>query len=111
MEILKGTKEYFPGIGKIGFEGHAGKNPLSFHWYEPDRVVLGKPLREWLPFSMAYWHTLCAEGGDPFGPGTKRFPWNGGTDAISRAKSKMDAAFELMTKIGLEYYCFHDGGR
>jgi xylose isomerase len=108
MEILKGSKEFFPGIGKIKFEGRESKNPLAFHWYNENQVVLGKSMKDWFRFSMAYWHTLCAEGGDPFGPGTKTFPWNVGSDAISRAKYKMDAAFEFMTKTGISFYCFHD---
>jgi xylose isomerase len=108
MEILKGSKEFFPGIGKIKFEGKESKNPLAFHWYDENKVVMGKTLKDWLRFSMAYWHTLCAEGGDQFGGGTKKFPWNSGSDAISRAKYKMDAAFEFMTKAGIPFYCFHD---
>ncbi|MDR3193661.1 MAG: xylose isomerase [Tannerella sp.] len=108
MSIVTGNKEFFPGIGKIGFEGRDSKNPLAFHWYDEQQVVRGKTLKDWLRFSMAYWHTLCAEGGDPFGPGTKKFPWNAGADAISRAKYKMDAAFEFMTKTGIPFYCFHD---
>jgi xylose isomerase len=108
MSIITGNKEFFPGIGKIGFEGQKSRNPLAFRWYDENRVVRGKTLKEWLRFSMAYWHTMCAEGGDPFGPGTKKFPWNSAPDAISRAKYKMDAAFEFMTKTGIPFYCFHD---
>ncbi|MDR2844222.1 MAG: xylose isomerase [Candidatus Symbiothrix sp.] len=108
MEILKGSKEFFPGVGEIKFEGKESKNPLAFRWYDENRVVLGKTMKDWFRFSMAYWHTMCAEGGDPFGPGTKKFPWNEGADAISRAKYKMDAAFEFMTKTGIPFYCFHD---
>ncbi|GHU18019.1 xylose isomerase [Betaproteobacteria bacterium] len=108
MEILKGSKEFFPGIGKIRFEGKESKNPLAFHWYDENQVVSGKTLKDWFRFSMAYWHTLCAEGGDPFGPGTKKFAWNESADTISRARYKMDAAFEFMTKIGMPFYCFHD---
>ena len=65
-------------------------------------------MKAWLKFSMAWWHTLCAEGGDQFGGGTKQFPWNGNADAIQAAKDKMDAGFEFMQKMGIEYYCFHD---
>jgi xylose isomerase len=108
MSILLGSKEFFPGIGKINFEGKESKNPLAFHWYDENQVVLGKTMKDWFRFSMAYWHTLCAEGGDPFGPGTKKFPWNNASDAISRAKYKMDAAFEFMTKASIPFYCFHD---
>lgn len=108
MEILKGSREFFPGIGKIEFEGRKSRNPLAFHWYDENAVVYGKPMKNWFRFSMAYWHTLCAEGGDPFGPGTKRFPWNDAPDVLSRAKYKMDAAFEFMTKMSIPFYCFHD---
>ncbi|MDR1601549.1 MAG: xylose isomerase [Tannerella sp.] len=108
MKVLKGSKEFFPGIGTITFEGRESRNPLAFHWYDESRTVLGRSMKDWFRFSMAYWHTLCAEGGDPFGPGTKKFPWNDAPDAISRAKYKMDAAFEFMTKIGIPFYCFHD---
>ena len=98
MSYFKGEKEFFPGIGQIQFEGRESKNPLAFHYYDADKVVMGKTLKDHLRFAMAYWHTLCAEGGDQFGGGTKSFPWNDGTDAITRAKYKMDAAFEFMTK-------------
>ena len=108
MDYFKGEKEFFPGIGKIQFEGRESKNPLAFHYYDENKVVMGKTLKEHLRFSMAYWHTLCAEGSDQFGGPTKAFPWNAGTDPISRAKYKMDAAFEFMTKCSIPYYCFHD---
>jgi len=108
MEILTGSKNFFPGIGKIKFEGRESKNPLAFRWYDENQMVMGKTMKDWFRFSMAYWHTMCAEGGDPFGGGTKIFPWNTGVDALSRAKYKMDAAFEFMTKIGIPFYCFHD---
>jgi len=108
MSITLGKKEFFPGIGEIKFEGKESKNPLAFHYYDANKMVMGKKMKDWLRFSMAYWHTLCGTGGDPFGPGTKVFPWDAQKDAIARAKEKMDAAFEFMTKIGIEYYCFHD---
>jgi xylose isomerase len=102
------TKEYFPGIGKIKFEGTENHNPLAYRYYDADRVVLGKPMKEWLKFAMAWWHTLCAEGGDQFGGGTKKFPWNCSDNAIENAKAKVDAGFEFMEKMGIEYFCFHD---
>ena len=101
-------KEYFPGIGKIKFEGTESYNPLAYRYYDAERVVLGKPMKEWLKFAMAWWHTLCAEGGDQFGGGTKKFPWNVGETAVERAKNKVDAGFEIMEKLGIEYFCFHD---
>ena len=108
MSFFKGEKEFFPGIGKIRFEGLDTVNPLAFRYYDENRVVMGKTMKDHLRFAMAYWHTLCAEGGDQFGGGTIDFPWNNAADAISRAKYKMDAAFEFMTKCGIPYYCFHD---
>ena len=102
------TEEFFPNIGKIPFEGTMSKNPMAFHYYEPERMVRGKKMKDWLRFSMAWWHTLGADGSDQFGSGTKKFPWNEGDTALERAKNKMDAGFEIMQKIGLEYYCFHD---
>lgn len=100
--------EYFPGIGKIKFEGTESHNPLAFRYYDAERVVLGKPMKEWLKFAMAWWHTLCAEGADQFGGGTKTFPWNDATDAMTAAKQRADAGFEIMQKLGIEYFCFHD---
>jgi xylose isomerase len=101
-------KEFFPGIGKIKFEGVNSKNPLSFRYYDPEKVVNGKKMKDWFKFAMAWWHTLCAEGGDQFGGGTKSFPWNVAKDPIQAAKDKADAGFEFMQKIGIGYYCFHD---
>ena len=102
------AKEFFPGIGKIQFEGKESRNPLAFRYYDAEKVVLGKKMSEWLKFAMAWWHTLCAEGADQFGGGTKTFPWNGAACPIQAAKDKVDAGFEFMQKIGIEYYCFHD---
>ena len=108
MEIVKGKKEFFPGIGKIAYEGKESTNPLAFRYYDAERVVMGKKMKDHFRFSMAYWHSLCATGNDPFGGGTQNHPWNTSSDPIERAKDKMDAAFEFMTKIGIPYYCFHD---
>ena len=102
------TKEYFPNIGKIKFEGTGSYNPLAYRYYEADRVVLGKPMKEWLKFAMAWWHTLTAEGGDQFGGPTKKFPWNEASDPVQAAKDRADAGFEIMTKLGIGYFCFHD---
>ena len=101
-------KEYFPTVGKIKFEGKESKNPFSFRYYDAEKVVYGRKMKDWFKFSMAYWHTLCAEGSDQFGGPTKSFPWNEGKDALERAKNKMDAGFEFMQKVGINYYCFHD---
>jgi xylose isomerase len=108
MSIVTGNKEYFPGIGKIAYEGRESSNPLAFKWYDENAVVGGKTMKETLRFAIAYWHTFCGTGGDPFGGGTHQFPWFAGADADTRAKNKMDAAFEFITKIGAPYYCFHD---
>ena len=102
------TKEYFPGIGKIRFEEKESKNPMAFHYYDADKVIMGKTMADWLRFAMAWWHTLCAEGGDQFGGCTKKFPWNGDPDPVQAAKNKVDAGFELMEKLGIKHYCFHD---
>lgn len=100
--------EYFKGIKKIKYEGRESDNPLAFKWYDENKLVAEKTLKEHFKFAVAYWHTLCGVGGDPFGPGTKNFPWDVKTNVIHRAKDKMDAAFEFITKLGVPYYCFHD---
>ena len=102
------TQTYFPMVEKIKFEGKESKNPLAFRYYDAEKVVYGKKMKDWFKFSMAWWHTLCADGGDPFGPGTKSFSWAKGTSALEIAKQKLDAGFEFMQKVGIEYYCFHD---
>ena len=102
------VKEYFPTIGKIKFEGKDSKNPLAYRYYDAEKIILGKPMKEWLKFAMAWWHTLCAEGGDQFGSESKKFPWNQGEDVMTVAKQKADAGFEIMQKLGIEYFCFHD---
>jgi xylose isomerase len=108
MNTLQGNKEFFPGIGKIKFEGHESKNPLAFHYYNENMQVAGRSMKDYLRFAVAYWHSFCGTGGDPFGPGTRILPWNNRNDHILRAKDKMDAAFEFITKLGVPYYCFHD---
>lgn len=108
MKIITGDKEFFKGIGQIKYEGVESDNPLAFKWYDENKVVAGKTMKEHLRFAVCYWHTFCNTGADPFGPGTKHFPWDAATDAVGRAKDKMDAAFEFITKLGVPYYCFHD---
>ncbi|MDI1321331.1 MAG: xylose isomerase [Algoriphagus sp.] len=102
------SKSYFPNIGKIPFEGKDSDNPLAFRFYDENRMIAGKTMKEHFKFSIAYWHSFCGTGGDPFGPGTIAHPWDSSADPIQRAKDKMDAAFEFITKIGAPYYCFHD---
>jgi xylose isomerase len=102
------AKQYFPQIGKIPFEGPESKNPLAFHYYDPERVVLGKKMKDWLKFAMAWWHTLGQASGDQFGGQTRSYEWDKASDPLQRAKDKMDAGFEIMEKLGIEYFCFHD---
>lgn len=102
------AKEYFPQIGKIPFEGAESKNPMAFHYYDPERVVLGKKMKDWLKFAMAWWHTLGQASGDQFGGQTRDYEWDKASDPLRRAKDKMDAGFEIMDKLGIEYFCFHD---
>jgi xylose isomerase len=106
--ILTGNKEYYKGIDAIQFEGKDSDNPLAFKHYDPARVVAGKTMREHFKFAIAYWHTFCGQGSDPFGPGTQNFPWDQSSDPIQAAKDKADAAFEFITKMGFDYFCFHD---
>ncbi len=105
--FYKGKNEAYPGIGKISYEGRNSKNPLAFKWYNPEEVVSGKKMKDHLRFAIAYWHSFCGDGSDPFGDSTRIFPWKDakGDDKI---KQKLEAAFEFMTKIGAEFYCFHD---
>ena len=105
---LIGNKEFYKGIGAIKYEGKESDNPLAFKYYNPDQVVAGKTMREHFKFSVAYWHTFCGQGSDPFGPGTQSFAWDQSTDPMQAAKDKADAAFEFITKMGFGYYCFHD---
>jgi len=108
MAITTGQKEFFKGISQIKFEGRDSDNPLAFRWYDENKVVAGKTMKEYLRFACAYWHSFCGSGADPFGEPTHLFAWNEKADAVDRAKDKADAAFEFITKLGLPYYCFHD---
>jgi len=105
---LIGSKEYFKGIDAIPYEGKESDNPLAFKFYDSERIVAGKSMREHFKFAIAYWHTFCGQGSDPFGPGTQNFPWDQSSDPIQAAKDKADAAFEFITKMGFDYFCFHD---
>lgn len=108
MKLTLGDKEYFKGIGQIKYEGKGSDNPLAFKFYDAGKKVGKKTMEEHFRFAIAYWHTFCGTGGDPFGPGTKDFPWSASDDAMQRGYDKMDAAFEFITKIGAPFYCFHD---
>jgi len=100
--------EFFPGIGKIKYEGPDSKNFLAFKYYDENKVVGGKTMKDWLKFSVCYWHTFRGVGSDPFGPGTIKRPWEDGTNSVENALRRMDVAFEFMTKLGNPYWCFHD---
>jgi xylose isomerase len=106
--VVLGEKEFFKGISQVKYEGRESDNPLAFKWYDENRVVAGKTLKEHLRFAGAYWHSFVGSGADPFGEPTHLFPWDTKTDAVERAKDKMDAAFEFLTKMNLPFYCFHD---
>lgn len=108
MSPFIGQKEHFPGIGAIPFEGRTSNNPLAFKFYDKGKVVLGKSMQEHLRFAVCYWHSFCGTGSDPFGSGTRLFSWEGSGSDLDNAKSKIDAAFEFFTKLGVPYYCFHD---
>ncbi|MFW6062178.1 MAG: xylose isomerase [Planctomycetota bacterium] len=100
--------EYFPGVEKIRYEGPDSKNPLAFKHYNPEEVVEGKTMAEHLRFSVAYWHSFCNDGGDPFGAGTRQMPWNDAPDPMTAARQRARAAFEFIEKLGAGFYCFHD---
>lgn len=108
MKLTLGDKEYFKGIKPVKYEGKESDNPLAFKYYDAKRKIGKKTMEEHFRFAIAYWHTFCGTGGDPFGPGTKNFAWLQSTDAVQRAYDKTDAAFEFITKIGAPFYCFHD---
>ena len=106
--IVTGDKEFFKQIGQIKYEGLQSDNPLAFRWYDANKIISGKSMKDHLRFACAYWHSFVGNGADPFGEPTHIHPWNAKADAVERAKDKMDAAFEFITKMGMEYYCFHD---
>ncbi len=102
------NKDYFPFIGKIPFEGPESKNLFAFHYYDAEREVMGKKMKDWLRFAMAWWHTLGPASSDQFGGQTRMYEWDNADDALQRAKDKMDAGFEFMDKLGIGHFCFHD---
>ena len=106
--IYKGKKEFYPGIKKIEFEGNKSKNPLAFRWYNPEQKIGGKKMKDHLRFAIAYWHSFCGDGSDPFGDATRIYPWKDLTNNDEKTRQRLDAAFEFITKIGAGYYCFHD---
>ena len=101
--------EFFPGVSKIRYEGPDSKNPLAFRYYNADEVVAGRPMREWLRFSVAFWHTLRGDGGDPFGGPTRVWPWEDASlPELEVAHRRMRAMFEFLDKLGVDYWAFHD---
>ena len=108
MNVVTGDREYFAGIGQIKYEGSESDNPQAFKYYQSDQLVNGKTMQDHFRFAVAYWHSFCNELSDPFGPGTREMAWNTASDPIQRAKDKMDAAFEFITKMQIPFYCFHD---
>jgi len=106
--IVTGDKAYFKEIGKISFEGRSSKNPLAFKWYDENETVGGRTMKDHLRFAVAYWHSFCGTGSDPFGSGTRVFPWQDIADPMAKARIKMDYAFEFFTRLGTPFYCFHD---
>jgi xylose isomerase len=106
--IYKEKSEAYPGIGSIKYEGIESKNPLAFRWYNPEETVSGKKMKDHLRFAIAYWHSFCGDGSDPFGSATRFYPWKDVTDNEKRTKQRLEAAFEFITKMGAGYYCFHD---
>jgi len=100
--------EHFPGIGRIAYEGPKTKNPLAFRHYNEGEIVEGRTMKDWLRFSVAYWHTFRGTGSDPFGAPTLKRPWDDGSNSVENAVRRVDAAFEFMQKLGAPYYCFHD---
>ncbi len=108
MAVVTGDKEFFKGVGQVKYEGPESDNPLAFRWYDENKMVAGKSMKDHLRFSGAYWHSFVGNGADPFGEPTHLYPWNEKSDAVAKAKDKMDAAFEFFTKMSLPFYCFHD---
>jgi len=105
---VKDVSEYFAGIPEIKYEGESSKNPLSFRYYNPNEEILGKKMKDWLRFSVCYWHTFRGVGADMFGSGTIKRPWEDGTDSVENAKRRLRVAFAFFKKLGVEYYTFHD---
>jgi len=105
---LIGNVEYYKGIGDIKFEGKDSTNPFSFKYYDPNKIVAGRALKDHFKFAIAYWHSFCGQGTDPFGSATQNFLWDKSQDPYQAAKDKADAAFEFITKMGFDYFCFHD---
>jgi len=101
------TTGFFDGISAVKYEGANSQNPLAYHHYNPDEIVMGKPMREQLRFAVAWWHSFCWPGNDPFGGQTFARPWFP-ADSMALAKQRVEVAFEMFSLLGAPYYCFHD---
>lgn len=108
MSVITGAREFFKDIPQVKYEGPESDNPFAYRWYDENKMVAGKTMKEFLRFACAYWHSFVGSGADPFGEPTHIFAWDEKPDAVERAKDKADAAFEFITKLGIPYYCFHD---
>ncbi len=107
-KVTIGNQAYFTSVNKIDYEGRESDNPLAYKWYDEHRLIGDASMKDYFKFAVAYWHSFCGNGSDPFGLPTRDLPWNQANDPIQKAKDKMDAAFEFMSKLGIPYYCFHD---
>lgn len=106
--VFIGEREFFPAIRRIHYEGKASDNPLAFKFYDAEKLVGGKTMEEHLRFAVCYWHSLCGKGSDPFGLDTQTFAWDEPADPMQAARFRLDAGFELFSKLGVPFYCFHD---
>jgi len=106
MSLRRFIMHYYDHIPKIQYEGSKSLNPFAFKYYDPKEMIFGKPMKDHLKFSLAYWHTLTGEGIDPFGKATMEREWDTITDPIERAKVRVKVAFELMEKLGMNIFVF-----
>lgn len=108
VETQEWEGEFFPNISKIQYEGPGSKNIFSYKYYNANEKIMGRPMKDWLRFSVAFWHSFRGEGGDAFGSNTRRWPWEEGEDSLGVAKKRMRANFEFLAKLGVDFWCFHD---
>jgi xylose isomerase len=102
------SDDFFPGVGRIVYEGPGSRHPFAFKHYNPDEMVGGRSMREHLRFAAAYWHVMRNPLADPFGAGTALMPWDDGTDSVANAQQRVRVFFEFLEKTGIDFYCFHD---
>ena len=106
--MSKNSRQFFPNIGPIPFEGPGTRNPLAFQHYNPSELVEGRTMKDHLRFAVVYWHTMRGTGADMFGWGTARRPWNAGEGTVKEAIQRARAMFEFTSKLGAPFYCWHD---